>query len=135
MAAIERGSGADEQVVSGWLAKALSAPRGDAWICNSCRNIAGDWDPICENCDSFDTLEWQRAPVSEDARAVAASMLPLLVARPNGKDTSAMDEAADEDTTVDDTIIDIEVSDEPTETPPEGAGATDKAEELQRASS
>ena len=79
MAAIERGTGASEEVVSGWLAKALSAPRGEAWICQSCNHVAGDWDPICDNCNSFDTLEWKRAPVSEDARAVAAAMLPLLI--------------------------------------------------------
>ena len=81
LAASERGTGASEKVVSGWLAKALSAPRGDAWICESCKHVAGRWDPLCENCSGFDTLAWGRAPQSEDAQAVAAAMLPLIVGR------------------------------------------------------
>lgn len=79
MAAIERGMGAEEAVVSGWLAKALSAPRGDAWICESCNHIHGAWEPICENCAHFDTLSWKRVPPSEDAKTMAAAMLPLIV--------------------------------------------------------
>lgn len=79
MAAIERGTGADEAVVSGWLARALAAPRGDAWICSNCRHIHGAWDPVCENCAGFDTLAWERAPANADAQTMAAAMLPLLV--------------------------------------------------------
>jgi len=82
MAAIERGSGADEAVVSGWLARAVSAPRDAAWICDKCRHIHGDWEPVCENCHSFDTLQWDRVPVTEDRRAIAAATLPLVVAGP-----------------------------------------------------
>ena len=79
MAAIERGTGASEEVVSGWLARAVSAPRGDAWICESCKHVSAHWDPVCENCSGFDTLVWKRAPLSEDAQAAAAAMLPLVV--------------------------------------------------------
>ncbi len=79
MAAVERGTGAEEAVVSGWLARALSAPRGDAWICDNCNHIHGEWAPTCDNCESFDTLAWKRVPVNEDAKTMAAAMLPLLV--------------------------------------------------------
>lgn len=79
MAAISRGMGEDEATISGFLARALSAPRGDAWMCDNCNHIHGDWEPICENCQGFDTLSWARAPQSEDARTMAAAMLPLLV--------------------------------------------------------
>ena len=97
MAAIERGSGADEAVVSGWLARALAAPRGDAWICTNCRHIHGAWDPACENCASFDTLAWSRAPASQDPQAMAAAMLPLLMTPPQITDAETDDSAADDD--------------------------------------
>ncbi|MSU91187.1 heme biosynthesis protein HemY [Rhodobacteraceae bacterium 2CG4] len=79
MAAIERGEGAPDTVVRGWLAKALDAPRGEAWVCDVCNTVHGQWAPICENCQSFDTLSWQVPPQSEDAGSTAAAMLPLIV--------------------------------------------------------
>lgn len=79
MAAIERGMGASEAEISGWLARALSAPRGDAWVCDNCHHIHGKWEPICENCSSFDTLAWVRVPANEDVQTMAAAMLPLLM--------------------------------------------------------
>ena len=79
MAAISRGMGEDDATVSGFLARALSAPRGDAWVCDSCNHIHGDWAPICENCNGFDTLAWQRVPSSEDQRTMASAMLPLII--------------------------------------------------------
>lgn len=60
MAAIERGEGADDTVVRGWLARALSAPRGPQWCCDKCQAIHAVWGPICENCGGFDTLSWRR---------------------------------------------------------------------------
>ena len=79
MAAISKGTGDDDATVSGYLARALSAPRGDAWICEKCNHIHGEWAPVCENCDSFDTLSWDRVPANEDQRAMASAMLPLIV--------------------------------------------------------
>jgi HemY protein len=79
MAAIERGMGAQEQIVRGWLAKAVSAPRGPQWICDSCQNIHSEWAPVCDNCGSFDTLSWRSAPKSEIASPTGAEMLPLIV--------------------------------------------------------
>lgn len=79
MAAIERGEGASDTVVKGWLARALTVPRGPAWICNNCHHIHSDWKPICENCHSFDTLEWKVPPTSEVALPGGVSMLPLIV--------------------------------------------------------
>ena len=40
MAAIERGQGADDAVVKGWLARALTAPRGPQWVCDNCNKDA-----------------------------------------------------------------------------------------------
>lgn len=79
LAAVERGSGAEEAVVSGWLAKAISAPRGNTWVCDKCRTVHSDWVPVCDNCSSFDTVGWAKAPQSEDHKTMAAAMLPLIV--------------------------------------------------------
>ena len=61
MAAIERGQGAPEAVVRGWLAKALNASRGPQWICGKCNHVHAAWAPVCENCGAFDTLDWKAA--------------------------------------------------------------------------
>ncbi len=79
MAAVERGEGAPDKVVRGWLAKALGAPKGEAWCCAACNHIHGSWHPRCENCGGFDALEWKRPPQSEDAGTAGAAMLPLIV--------------------------------------------------------
>ena len=79
MAAIERGAGADDAVVKGWLARALSASRGPQWVCDKCQKAHVEWEPICDNCSGFDTLSW-RVP-EEDVMPMAsgAAMLPLIV--------------------------------------------------------
>lgn len=79
MAAIERGEGGSDAVVRGWLAKALSAPRGSQWVCDNCQNIHGEWAPVCGNCGSFDTLSWREPPQSEVVSASGTEMLPLIV--------------------------------------------------------
>lgn len=79
MAAIERGEGAEDTVVKGWLARTLTLPRGPQWICENCQHIHTEWVPMCENCDSFDTLSWKTPPVSEIAMPGGLAMLPLIV--------------------------------------------------------
>ncbi|MEM6277584.1 MAG: heme biosynthesis HemY N-terminal domain-containing protein, partial [Pseudomonadota bacterium] len=78
MAAIARGEGADEQTVRGWLARAISAPRDPAWICDVCGEVHATWDPTCDNCGAFDTLSWKRPPVGAVETSGAAKMLPML---------------------------------------------------------
>ena len=79
MAAIERGEGASDSVVKGWLARALTVPRGPQWICENCQHIHATWQPVCNNCKSFDTLEWKTPPMSEVAMPGGVQMLPLIV--------------------------------------------------------
>jgi HemY protein len=79
MAAIERGEGASDTIVKGWLARALTVSRGPQWICDNCHHIHADWKPICENCKSFDTLAWKSPPMSEVAMPGGVQMLPLIV--------------------------------------------------------
>ncbi|ANT60192.1 heme biosynthesis protein HemY [Salipiger sp. CCB-MM3] len=78
MAAIAKGEGAGEQVVRGWLAKALVAPRGPQWVCDKCHHVHAEWVPVCDNCEGFDTLSWRNPPHSDVAPA-GAEMLPLII--------------------------------------------------------
>ncbi len=79
MAAIERGEGASDTIVKGWLARALNVSRGPQWICENCQHIHASWNPVCENCHSFDTLAWKTPPMSEVAMPGGLQMLPLIV--------------------------------------------------------
>jgi len=89
LAAIERGEGADDAVVRGWMARALTAPRGQQWCCDACQAIHAEWLPTCPNCHGFDTLSW-RAPVEKTgASATGAELLPLMVGKPVQKTADA----------------------------------------------
>lgn len=79
MAAIEKGAGAPEAVVRGWLARAVTAPRGPQWICENCHSVQAEWKPVCSKCDSFDTLSWKTPPVEEVSGLPGAELLPLLL--------------------------------------------------------
>ena len=94
MAAIERGEGADDVVVRGWLARALTVSRGPQWCCDACGNVQGVWGPLCDECGSFDTLAWTEPKTSGDAPALNTVMLPLIVGALENK-------AADEPEVVD----------------------------------
>lgn len=82
MAAIERGEGSDDAIVRGWLAKALTAPRGPQWCCDKCQAIHAAWSPICENCSGFDTLSWREPPEGAGPSATGTELLPLMVRSP-----------------------------------------------------
>jgi HemY protein len=71
MAAIEKGEGADDKTVRAWLNKALNAPRGPQWVCDSCSNIHTGWQPRCENCETFDSLSWKTPPAGEQPASAA----------------------------------------------------------------
>ncbi|RWR47312.1 tetratricopeptide repeat protein [Sinirhodobacter ferrireducens] len=82
MAAIERGEGAEDAVVRGWLTRALTAPRGPQWCCDKCQNIQAEWTPICDNCGGFDTLSWREPAQAEMPLPHGAEMLPVIVGKP-----------------------------------------------------
>ncbi|MFK7874961.1 MAG: heme biosynthesis protein HemY [Paracoccaceae bacterium] len=79
MAAIERGEGASDTIVKGWLAKALTVSRGPQWVCENCQHMHGSWSATCNNCDSFDTLAWKTPPTPDVAAPTGMQMLPLIV--------------------------------------------------------
>ncbi len=93
MAAIERGEGSDEAVVRGWLSKALTAPRGPQWCCDKCQAIHATWQPICANCEGFDTLSWREPVEADRSSATGAELLPLMVA--DGKQPVVIDDVID----------------------------------------
>jgi HemY protein len=96
MAAIERGEGSDDAVVRGWLSRALTAPRGPQWCCETCHAIHSEWAPICDNCNGFDTLSWMRPTEKSGPSATGSELLPLLVNAPKAdtKDDPIIDLAA-----------------------------------------
>lgn len=109
MAAIERGEGADDAVVRGWLAKALIAPRGPQWCCDKCQAVHAKWDPICDNCGGFDTLSWREPPERSGPSATGAELLPIIVSTPKPVENAAepqVDPPADTATEPD--VIDLE---------------------------
>ncbi len=116
MAAIERGEGADDAVVRGWLAKALSAPRGPQWVCENCQQVHGSWEPVCNNCQSFDSLSWKEPPQAEVAPTSGAEMLPLIVG-------ALEDKSEDEPEAVEEHVVEV-ISTDVVE--PEDAPSDDK---------
>lgn len=108
MAAVERGEGGSDTVVRGWLAKALTAPRGSQWVCENCNTIHAEWAPICTSCKAFDTLEWTTPPQSEVVLPAGANMLPLIVG-------ALEDQREDDEPVVEvDVTPDVAVTEDPT---------------------
>ncbi len=101
MAAIERGEGASDAVVEGWLARALSAPRGPQWVCEKCHHIHAEWQPVCENCEAFDTLSWTSPPPMSFSSATGVEVLPLIV--------GSLEDKSEEDADADAAVVDAEI--------------------------
>ena len=79
MAAIEKGSGASEEIIQGWLSKAFSASRPPVWFCNSCNNVS-DWSPFCPKCSGFDTYVWG-LPETNKIFSESDALLPMIIGK------------------------------------------------------
>lgn len=79
MAAIERGEGADDAVVRGWLTRALAVSRGPQWVCENCHTVHSEWAGICGNCGALDTLAWTEPRDGTVSMPTQTAMLPLIV--------------------------------------------------------
>ena len=108
MAAIERGEGSSDAVVRGWLARAVSAPRGPQWVCDSCQHIHADWAPTCENCGTFDSLSWRTPPKSATATSTGLEMLPLIVGEIEDKANGSKDGRRESEDVLDAEIVDAD---------------------------
>ena len=65
MADLEDRAGDNPDAVRTWLLRASDAPPDAAWICADCGAAWGDWTPVCGDCQSLGTLDWEppaRAP-------------------------------------------------------------------------
>lgn len=82
LAAIARGEGAEDSIVRDLVARAIAAPRGPQWVCDKCHAIHDGWQPVCDNCGSFDTLSWKTPPATTTASPALAGLLPLIESRP-----------------------------------------------------
>ena len=103
MAAIERGEGAEDTVVRGWLTRALTAKRGPQWVCSKCQHVHATWQAICDQCGAFDTLEWRDAPDSSGPTATQTELLPIIVGN-LPKPVETVSDAADD-------VVEAEVAD------------------------
>lgn len=79
MAAIEKGEGAGDDVVRGWLTKALTASRGPQWVCGVCQHVHAVWAPVCDSCGAFDSLSWTTPKQTDSAMPAGTELLPLIV--------------------------------------------------------
>ena len=102
MAAVERGAGADDAVVKGWLARALTASRGPQWVCDNCHKVHAGWEPVCSSCGAFDTLSWRVSEDEETPLPAGAEMLPLIVGQIAGPTEDDIEEAEEEEGPTDD---------------------------------
>ncbi|MEL6618484.1 MAG: heme biosynthesis HemY N-terminal domain-containing protein [Pseudomonadota bacterium] len=108
MAAIERGEGASDAVVQGWLARAVTAPRGPQWVCDNCHNIHAAWAPTCDNCGAFDTMAWTQPPNVELSLPGGSEMLPLLVGTDKTGSSTVVPLDPNEPASQDDDVVDAE---------------------------
>ncbi|WP_226779956.1 heme biosynthesis protein HemY [Oceaniglobus trochenteri] len=110
MAAIERGEGADDAIVRGWLTRALSVSRGPQWVCDNCHTVHSAWIPVCDTCGAFDTLTWTVPKAGEVAMPTSTEMLPLIVGQidktPDAQD--APDDSPEADTVDAEVVADSE---------------------------
>lgn len=104
MAAIERADGSDEEVVRGWLARAIAAPRAAQWTCSVCGARYSEWTPICPRCGAFDTLVWAEGDADATDAERDAALLPVLMETeaPEDESDDAADDAAEGDAKAED---------------------------------
>jgi HemY protein len=82
LAAIARGEGAEDGEVRDIVTRAIAAPRGPQWVCDSCQAIHSTWHPVCDNCGGFDTLSWREPPTVTSPSSALAELLPLIERKP-----------------------------------------------------
>ena len=88
MAAVEKGRCGSDELVRGWLTKALSAQRGPQWICDRCSTTHAEWTAVCESCKAFDTLSWKSLQMTNMSSSTGLEMLQLLVGQSDTKESS-----------------------------------------------
>lgn len=68
LAELERQETGDESAARAWLEMAAEAPAAAAWCCDVCGHRDDIWQPLCPQCDSFNSLSW-RVPDQQQGTA------------------------------------------------------------------
>ena len=92
------------------LLAAIERGEGPQWVCENCLHIHANWQPVCENCESFDTLAWIKPPMAEVAMPGSIGMLPMIVGNPEPQPAPDLTMIEDAE------LLDPDASD-PTDTP------------------
>lgn len=59
-ATLEQEATGDRESVMGWLSKAAHAKPSPTWNCTSCGTAHAEWKAVCNTCDSFAQIVWNR---------------------------------------------------------------------------
>lgn len=113
MAAVERGSGADDHVVRAFLARAMAAPRGERWTCDVCGHVHEEWTPVCGSCKAVDSLSWKQPEGAGESSAAEQALLPIIL--------GSLEEQRMETATKGGPVVDAEVEDASPEEPSDSA--------------
>ena len=57
-----------------------------AWVCESCGAVYGEWQPLCDRCHGFDSLDWRVPEHAVDVIAPPVHALPALAGEPVARD-------------------------------------------------
>ena len=81
MARLEDSEPGDPEAARQWLERAAGAPLDPCYVCARCQAESAEWQALCRQCGSFDTLVWRiplhgAAAIIDVAAAPASLMLP-----------------------------------------------------------
>ena len=62
MAELVEAENGDDETSREWLRRATTTDPDPAWVCDACGNTVAEWEPICGQCEKFDTFSWKNPP-------------------------------------------------------------------------
>ncbi len=74
MARLEEQESGNAAAARAWLDRAVGAPRDPCYVCRRCGGESAEWQSLCGECGSFDTLVW-RTP-RDGSRALGGAPIP-----------------------------------------------------------
>ena len=84
MARLEDSEPGDPQAARNWLERVAGTPPDPCYVCERCRALSPEWQPVCSHCGGFDTLAW-RVPepgAGEISVLSSAAAAPLMLPMP-----------------------------------------------------
>lgn len=77
MAQLERDETGNDAAARKWLEAAADAPPAEQWVCAACHHRDDHWQPLCPNCDSFNSFAWRAPDLQQGAPAPARLETPV----------------------------------------------------------